>query len=260
MDTETLLRFKYAPDGLIRALQLFAVVTLVAGLGILFGIPAQLEQAVLYEELDEAQALVDRVTGSIEPYLQQNIPFLASREDLADAIGSASEAVGETINDLLLTAENEAEALSPPLGTRLSRVLRQFGRWISVPFAILSNWLLLVLVAMLVAKMLGGRAALSQHMTAVLLAAAPLVLLLPSFIPYLGGIMPITFAYGIGLFSRIIALVGYAWALLILIKGLSLAHEFSWWRSASVMAVSWFVLYALLPLAGLLTAIYILPF
>jgi hypothetical protein len=259
LNTETMLAFKIAPDGLMRALQLFAVVALVAGLGLWLGIPVQLERPVLYEELDNAQVAIEGLASSVEPFLAQNIPFLQSPERLAGVIADGAEAASDAINELLLKAETEAELLSPPLGTRVSRVIRVFGQWISVPLAVLARWLPLALVAMLVAKLLGGRATLSQHLTAVLLASAPLVLLLPRYIPYLGSIMPITFAYAIGLFANIIALVGFAWAALILIKGMALAHEFSWGRAAGILVLSWLMLYVFLPLAGILIAGYILP-
>ncbi|MFN2137337.1 MAG: YIP1 family protein [Candidatus Promineifilaceae bacterium] len=259
LNTETMLAFKYAPDGLIRALQMFTVVALVAGLGLWLGIPVRLQRPVLYEELASAQQVIDNVAGSVEPFLTQNIPFLDSPERLARLIGDGAEAASETVNELLATAETETELLSPPLGPRFSRVIRLFGEWISVPFDILARWLPLALVAMLVAKLLGGRATLSQHVTAVLLSAAPLVLLLPSHIPYLGSIMPITFAYGIAAFGNILALVGLAWAALILLKGMVLAHELSWSRAAVALFLSWLAFYVLLPLAGILIAGYVLP-
>ncbi|MFL7837257.1 MAG: YIP1 family protein [Candidatus Promineifilaceae bacterium] len=259
LNTQTLLDFKYAPDGLMRALQLFTVVALIAGLGLWLGIPVQLERPVLYEELGNAQAIIDNITNNVEPFLSQNIPFLQSQEQLAGAIAEGANAAGDVVNQLLAGAETEAEKLSPPLGTRLSRVIRLFGQWISIPLAILANWLPVALLAMVIAKLLGGRATLSQHLTAVLLASAPLVLLLPSYIPYLGSIMPITFAYAIGMFGNIIALVGLAWAALILIQGMALAHEFSWARATGVLLLSWLALYVLLPLAGILIAGYILP-
>ncbi len=258
LDTATLLGFKYAPDGLVRALQMFFVVTLIAGLGIWLGIPVQLERPVLYEVLDEAQDMVTTYARSVDPFLQQNIPFIASPEALAVPVGNLAEAAGEAINELLLLAEDEAEAVAPPLGTRPSRVVRLVGQWLSVPFAIMADWIFVVLVAMLVAKAVGGRATLGQHLTAVLLASAPLVLILPTFIPNLGSVIPLTFALGITLFSRILAIVGAGWAVLILIKGLALAHEFSWWRAIAVLLLSWLTIYALLPLAGVLIGGYLL--
>lgn len=259
LNTETLLGFKVAPDGLIRALQLFFVVTLVAGLGLWLGIPVQLERPVLYEALDSAQVTIGNLATSADPFLEQNLPFLEDPGRVAEPLGEAAEAAAETINELLLAAETEAELVSPPLGQRTSRVIRVFGQWLSVPLAIMGDWFLLALVAMLVAKLVGGRATLSQHLTAVLLASAPFVLLLPSFIPNLSSVIPITFALGINLFSRLIALVAFAWAALILVKGLSLAHEFSWARAAGVLILSGLALYVLLPLAGILISGYILP-
>ena len=259
LNTATLLGFKYAPNGLMRALQMFTIIALVAGLGLWIGIPVQLSRPVLYEELDSAQVVIDNLAASAEPFLVENLPFLQSQQELAAAIGDGLEAASDTVNELLLLAETEAELLSPPLGTRVSRVIRLFGQWISVPFAIISEWLPLALTAILIAKLLGGRATLSQHLTAVLLSAAPLVLLLPSYIPFLGSILPITFSYGIALFANVIALVGFAWAALILIKGLALAHEFSWARATAVLVLSWLALYVLLPLAGVLIGGYILP-
>jgi hypothetical protein len=236
LDTETLLRFKYAPDGLVRALQMFFIVTLVAGLGIWLGLPVQLDRPVLYEVLSE------------------------SPEKIAKPIGELATAAGEVTNELLMKAETEAEAVSPPLGPRVSRVIRLFGQWLSVPFVIMSDWFFMVLVAMLVAKMLGGRATLGQHLTVVFLASAPLVLLLPAYIPDLSPVIPITFALGISIFSRLIAIVGFGWALLILIKGLELVHEFSWWRAIGILVLSWLTVYVLLPLILILIGGYVLGF
>lgn len=260
LDTETYLQFKYASDGLVRALQLYFVVTLVAGLGIWLGIPVQLDRPVLYEVLDDAQGIITDLSQAVEPFLEQNIPFLSAPEKLAEPVGNAAAAAGEVVNELILMAETEAEAVSPPLGPRLSRVIRLFGRWLSVPLAIMSDWIFLALVAMLVAKMFSGRATLGQHLTAVLLSAAPLVLILPSFIPDMSHVIPITFAFGITLFARILALVGFGWAALILIKGLAVAHEYSYWRSVGVLLLSWTAIYVVIPLVTVLLGGYLIRF
>ncbi len=260
LDTKAMLAFKHAPDGLARALQLFFTVTLIAGLGIWLGIPVQIDRPVLYEVLEDAQTAITSFTTAIEPFLEANIPLLPAPENIAGFIGGAAEAAGEVTNNLLELAETEAELVSPPLGPRPSRVIRLFGLWISVPFAIMANWFSLLLVAMLAAKILGGRATLSQHLTAVLLSAAPLVLIFPAFIPDLSRVIPITFAFAIALFSRILTLVGYAWAALILIKGLALAHEFSWWRALGILVLSAALLYILIPLAAVILSGYLFRF
>ena len=260
LDTETYLHFKYAPNGLVRALQMYFIVTLVAGLGIWLGIPVQIERPVLYEVLDDAQGIITDLSQAVEPYLEQNIPYLSAPEMVAVPVGDAATAAGEVINELLLMAETEAELVNPPLGPRLSRVIRLFGRWLSVPLAIMSDWIFLVLVAMRVAKLCSGRATLGQHLTAVLLSAAPLVLILPSFIPDMSPVIPVTFAFGITLFSRILALVGFGWAALILIKGLAVAHEFSYWRSLGILLLSWAAIYVVIPLITVLLGGYLIRF
>jgi hypothetical protein len=124
LNTETLLAFKYAPDGLMRGLQMFTVVALAAGLGLWLGIPVQLDRPVLYEELGSAQGVIDNLANSVEPFLAQNIPYLESPQELAGVIGEGAQAASDTVNELLLMAETEAEQLSPPLGPRVSRVIR----------------------------------------------------------------------------------------------------------------------------------------
>ena len=100
LDTETLLRFKHAPDGLVRALQMYFIVTLVAGLGIWLGIPVQINRPVLYEVLDDAQEVITNITQSVEPFLEQNIPLLSTPEIVAEPVGDAATAAGEVVNDL----------------------------------------------------------------------------------------------------------------------------------------------------------------
>ena len=163
LHTPTYLAFKYAPNGLARALQLFFIVTLIAGIGVLFGIPIQANRPVLADALGEAQVLVDTVSSSVEPFLNNSIPGVNVPPRLSATVGEASIAAGETINAILATFEAEAELLQPPLGTTASRIFRQFGRWISTPFAIMADYLGIALASMLVAKLLGGRATLSQH-------------------------------------------------------------------------------------------------
>ena len=74
-----------------------------------------------------------------------------------------------------------------------------------------------------------------------------------------GQVMAITFAYGTALFANIIAQVSFAWAALILIKGLARAPEFSWAAATGVLVLSGLALYVLPPLASLLIGGYILP-
>lgn len=257
LQTETYLDFKHAPNGLARALQLFFVVSLIAGLGVLFGIPVQVARPTLVDILDATQASINEVTTSIDPFLQSGIPFFSLPPDTADAIGGLFEAAGESVNNALAIAEAEAERLEPPFGTTVSRVIRQFGQWISTPFTIMASYIGIAIVSVVIAKMLGGRATLGQHMTAVLLASAPLVLLLFSFIPDLSLVTTIATSAAVTIFGRLIALIALGWALIILIKGLALFHEFSWGRAAWTILVTWLAITLIVPAGSALLLGYL---
>ena len=101
----------------------------------------------------------------------------------------------------------------------MSRVIHLFGRWVSPPPAIMADSIFLVLAAMIVAKMVGGRAPLVQHLTAVLISSAPIALLRGTYILDMSPVMPVTFAVAISLFARIIAVTGFVWIALLLVKG-----------------------------------------
>lgn len=248
LQTLTFLEFKHAPNGLARALQIFFVVTLIAGIGILFGIPVEANRLTLVDGLEATQAAIDAGTAAVEPFLATSIPGVTIPPGLSAMIGDAAESAGEAINNVLAIFEAEAERLEPPLGTITSRIIRQFGRWLSTPFMIMSQYLGIALASMLVAKMLGGRATLSQHMTAVLLAAAPLVLLLFAFIPDLSPVTTIATSAAITLFGRLIALIALGWAVIILIKALALYHEISWERATWSLVITWVVTTLLAPI------------
>ena len=258
LDTATLLNYIHRPDGLTRALQFFFVVSLIAGIGVLLGIPVELEKFILVDEINEAQAWNSDFTARVEPFLENSIPFISVPDEMSAAIGNAFIAAGETLNETYERIEDEAELLAPPMGTRLSRVFRQFGRWISTPFVIMSNYIVLALVLMIAAKLLGGKATLSQHLTVVLLASAPLVLLLPSLIPDTSPATTIATATAIVLVGRLLALVSVIWAGIILIKGIAVAHEFSWQRATGSLVLTWLIVYVLLPLLSVIALTYLL--
>ena len=260
LDTATLLNYIQAPDGLTRALQFFFAVTLIAGIGVLLGIPVELERMVLVEEIDEAQAWNSNFAARIEPFLENSIPFISVPDEISASIGNAFVGAGETLNEIYERIEDEAELLAPPMGTRLSRVIRQFGRWISTPFVIMSNYILMALVLMIAAKLLGSKAALRQHLTAVLLASAPLVLLLPSLIPDTSPATTIATATAIALVGRLLALVGLIWAGIILIKGIAITHEFSWQRATGSLVFTWLLINVLLPLLSIFALTYLFRF
>ena len=226
----------------------------------LFGIPVELERFVLVDEINEAQAWNSNFAARIEPFLENSIPFISVPDEISATIGNAFVAAGETLNEIYERIEDEAELLSPPMGTQPSRVFRQFGRWISTPFVVMSNYILMALVSMIATKLLGSKATLRQHLTAVLLASAPLVLLLPSLIPDTSPVTTIATATAIALVGRLLALIGLIWAGIILIKGIAVTHEFSWERATGSLVLTWLLVYVLLPLLSIFALSYLFRF
>jgi hypothetical protein len=180
----------------------------------------------------------------------------------------APEAVGQLIAQVEATpqqleqfaSELRAEAVKaePPLGTRTSRVVHLFGEWLSVPLRLAGDWLLFTLVLLVITKLLGGRAPLPKHLGACALAAAPLVLLFGTYIPAMTGTLSLPMATAIHYYGRILAFIGLAWAALILLRTVSVAHEISLWRTAGALALTWLAIYVIAPLLGLFAGGYLL--
>ncbi len=167
----------------------------------------------------------------------------------------------ETVNDIpeqadsiIRAAQSTVETLEPPLGSRFSQTIRLFGQWLSSPFIIMAGWLPLVLVGLLVAKVLGGKGTITQHLVAASLAVAPAFLLFFSFasLSGLADSFSVTVAAALIFLGRILALLAFLWAFIILIKSLSVAHEFSYWRAVATLGLTYVVLTFGLPLIGLL--------
>lgn len=168
-------------------------------------------------------------------------------------------AVPEAGQGILSSMRGNVEALEPPLGVGFSRFLNLAGQWLSTPFALLAAYLPVALVALLMAKLLGGKATLKQHLVMMSLAIAPAVLLLLTY--WVGnpptGLTLIT-ATVVRFLSRFLVLVTIVWSLAILLKALAHAHEFSMWRAAGTLALTYVVLYVLLPLTGFFAAAFFL--
>jgi hypothetical protein len=121
-----------------------------------------------------------------------------------------------------------------------------------------AGWLFFILVLMLAARSLGGKASIREHLTAALLASAPLLLAFGFFAPNLIGQAGTTSAAPMLLFLRLLALIGAIWALALLVRTMATAHEFSNWRSLGALALTGIVLFILLPLAALFAAGFLL--
>jgi hypothetical protein len=86
----------------------------------------------------------------------------------------------------------------------------------------MATWLQFMLIIFLFAKALHGRGSLDQHIALLTLAVAPQVLLLFGYLTL--DIMGINL---LGFVGRVLALTAWVWSLVIVIKGLAVAHDFS---------------------------------
>jgi hypothetical protein len=230
----------------------------------------------------QAGAAVESAMTQLQPLLAQlsmtEEQFTAILEQLATTpeqlnnilqqLSLAPEAVGGLIAQVEATPQQleefaanlRAEAIKaePPLGTRASRVIHLFGEWLSVPLRIAGDWLLFMLVLLVITKLLGGRAPLPKHLGACALAAAPLVLLFGTYIPDMTGALSAPMAAAIYYYGRILAIIGLAWAALILLRTVSVAHEISLWRTAGALALTWLAIYVIAPLLTLFASGYLL--
>lgn len=221
--------------------------------------------------LAQLQPLLDRLAITEAQFLDILAQLSTTPEQvnrLMQQLSLAPEAIGGLIDQVEATPAQlgqlaadvraEAEAAEPPIGTRPSRIVRLFGEWVSTPLRLASDWLLFALLLLVVVKLLGGRAPLPKHLGAMLLAAAPLVLTFGLYIPNLDSVLSLPMAGAVHYYARVLAVVGLAWAALILLRTLSVAHEISLWRTAGALALAWLTFYVLLPLAGVLLSGYLL--
>jgi hypothetical protein len=220
--------------------------------------PGQLEQALSLIRLNRAQ-IDARLIQMLEGPLHERQLFSGwglSQEQIAQ-VDAQFNAITEEVNNAIDQAQADVERLEPPAGARTSRVVRIFGQWLAIPFAMARRWLFFALVALLVTKLLGGRATVAQHLAAVALAAAPAVLLLVTFIPVMNYVAPLPYSIAIHYFGRTLALIALGWSALILLKTLAVAHDFSFWRSAGALVLTWLVIWVIIPAASLAALAYV---
>lgn len=178
-------------------------------------------------------------------------------EQLGQALGIL-DAAPEKLQALSDQIHTEAVAMEPIAGAAPSRTIRTAGEWLSTPLQFASDWLWFVLLLLLVARAIGGKATVGQHIAASALAVAPAVLLLGAYIPNLTGTIPVYYAVAVEAFGRILALVGIVWAGAILISMLSAVHGFGIWKSIGAVALTIAVLLIVVPLATFLASTYLL--
>ncbi len=219
----------------------------------------QLEQVLAQIPLstEQFQALLARVALSPDRLTDVTLRLGLTQEEIA-ALQAEIDAAPEEVDGLLMKLRDGVAQFHPPLGVRFSRFVHIFGEWISTPFALLAQWAFFGLLLLVVVKLIGGTGTLRQHLVAVLLASAPLFLLFFAYVPDVAPAMPISFNPAFTYFGRILALLAAAWAVAILLKSLSVTHEFGVWRSLGAIVLTWAVIYVIFPVVSFLSVGYIL--
>jgi hypothetical protein len=171
-------------------------------------------------------------------------------EDVALKVADVQSFVGQV--------RAEAARLDPLIGARPARLVKLTGAWLATPFEVAANYIFFALMLLLVARSLGGRATLPQHLAAVALAAAPGVLWLGAYIPDMRPVLPVAMSGAIDTFANLLALIGLLWGAALLLKTVAVAHGFGMWKTAGTVVLTWLVINVVLPLGTLWAGWYLL--
>ena len=199
LDTQTFVAQREARDTFRKGVLLVVVITLLAG---------------------SLNAVVSIVKGFLPPRWD------AQREKVESQISQVLEFLpfedAETERMIVGSIEAgldmgfEIAQLPTPLPRPVKGFLQALGGWISAPLLRLGGWMGYAFWVLLVAKLLGGRATLSQMLGCTALYVAPQILTILQVIPCLGPIL---------------ALVAFVWGLVIYVKATAVANELSLGRA-----------------------------
>lgn len=225
------------------------------------------EQAQLDATMAELQPLLDQIGMSpseFEAMLAQVPVTPVQVNDWIKALSTTPAAVGsllarikatpERLNELVAQARGEVVKIEPMLGERPSRVIRLGGAWLASPLHYASSWMFFVLLLLVVAKSVGGRATVNQHLGAAALSAAPSIFFLFAYAPDMSSVLTAPSAAALHTTGRILALIGVLWCGALLLKAVGVAHGFGMWKSIGVVLLTWVALYIVAPLAVALAA------
>ena len=213
---------------------------------------AMAELQPLLDQLGMAQSEFDALLAQIPATPTQVNDWIKALSTTPEAVGSLLariKATPDRLNELVAQTRAEVVKIEPALGERPSRVIRLGGAWLASPLHYAGSWMFFVLALLVVAKSVGGRATLNQHLGAVALSAAPAVLFLFVYAPDLSDVLLAPSAAAIHYTGRILALVGVLWCGALLLKAVGVAHGFGMWKSFGVALLTWVAMYVVAPLA-----------
>jgi hypothetical protein len=196
-------------DALKRGLVLLVAVTLVAGVvwffdGVVRGLrPIEVQRQEVEQSLQELSMSLrgmQRYSDLPPEFEEQMVAYMRAGMEIGFRI----------------------EELDTRLPRPVGRVLASLGAFLSLPFSRTAGWIGYAIWVLLVAKLLGGRATVSQTLGATALYAVPHVLGIFSIVPCLGSLL---------------GLVATAWGIAIYVKALAVANDFSIGRAVVATVV-----------------------
>ena len=217
-------------DVLKRGLTLLVLVTLLTGVvSLIINVVGDLRPMAIEAQRREAEQGIREFTRSLSS-MREYYDLPPGLEEQITTYMRAGMGIGFRI-----------ETLPTRLPKSVGRVLRDMGAFLSLPFGRLAGWMGYTLWAMLVAKLLGGRATVSQTLGATVLYAVPHALDILDFVPCLGPTLGVA---------------ATVWGIAIYVKAMAVANDFSIGRAVTATVVP-ALIGAALSLLGLLALLVI---
>lgn len=200
LDTQTFVAQREARDTFRKGVLLVVVITLLAGS---LSFVVSTVKGILPPRWDAQREKVENQISQVFEFL----PFEMDAGTKRMVVGSIEAG---------LDIGFEIAQLPTPLPRPVKGFLQALGGWITAPLLRLGGWMGYAFWVLLVAKLLGGRATLSQMLGCTALYVAPQSLTILQVIPCLGSIL---------------GFVAFVWGLLIYVKATAVANEFSLGRA-----------------------------
>jgi hypothetical protein len=200
LDTQTFVAQREARDTFRKGVLLVVVITLLAGS---LSFIVSTVKGFLPPKWDAQREKVEDQISQVFEFL----PFEMDAEAERMIVGSIEAG---------LDIGFEIAQLPTPLPGPVSAFLQALGGWISAPLLRLGGWMSYAFWVLLAAKLLGGRARLSQMLGCTALYVAPQVLTILQVVPYLGPVL---------------GFVAFVWGLVIYVKATAVANELSLGRA-----------------------------
>lgn len=211
-------------QGFATALKIFIVVALIAALGQLLALQGIAQHHSIYERLATAGTNLQARAADLQER--------AAGRLLPDFLATPLSTTAQWLDDFSQWLTGLAQVLEsgqPPLGKELSQSLIVIGGWLTSPFSALELWLPAAMLLFVCAKLLHGSGSIREHMSLVLLAFAPQVLMV------LGQFSLVTALQAL---AGVLGLIAILWSFAILIVALRHAHGFSVGRSVGTVALA----------------------